>query len=315
MASARAGAAASSAASSPSPSVSPSSSAVNAALEVLTQPELVSLISGFGDRKEVLALPCVHPWVPPARDGVWRALFERHWPQQWVAEAAAAVTDGGGEASWIEEYKRRHESCRNTIVEPTNSAIEFGAFMSMCWNGWAQGDHDWYFDGDDMTDEHAELILFNGPVFTLREVHICATGHEAEGDVRFLGENNRLERYQSKKVGNEREACIHDAQDLTFLLLHLMHITQNYFTVKEIMRILLLRIEEDYEIQCAQAWQVYSGDGDSDDYGAQDYIASCDFVVPYPAPDYMGLTAVHELAAEGGGQQVIGWEAEWGYYD
>jgi hypothetical protein len=111
-----------------------------------------------------------------------------------------------------------------------------------------------------------------------------------------------------------------DTRTLTLFSLSLLShpLIQGYFTVADLMRILLLRNEEEEERLCAEVLEnmEYCSDDDSDDGGAHIY-AMANIEDPYPGDLYEGLKPVYAKRTNGGGEQpkkVIAYEARWGTF-
>lgn len=124
-----------------------------AAKRVLLHPLLASLIFAFlqPDRKEcchVLPLVCRGMLQGGAEDAVWRALFERDWPKQWVAAAETAVEAAGG-VGWKAQYKLRHDMTVDRFVDEIdgNLSLTRGAGCSV--EGWKDGSWS-IFEGENL---------------------------------------------------------------------------------------------------------------------------------------------------------------------
>ena len=204
---------------------------------VLQDPDLSVVMAGYLDRKDLLTLPRLARWINvDYHDQVWRGLFERHWMLGRVGKASATMDIRG--TTWKQQYKRRHEETSSGIgvVHEVERALEFCRGESASIEGWKDGSWKMYKDAKDMhdmTEAESNIILVNKGTLYYTDDLIDPSGEEVPPGSDVV---KRSEFFFISPKG----MCV-----ISFVSLHILltsiHIYPGYFTVREVLRIILHR--------------------------------------------------------------------------
>jgi hypothetical protein len=140
-------------------------------------------------------------------DDIWRVLYARHWPEDWVKRIRAKYKVDGEASKWASAYQLINRELVDKFVPWFANRIEYtrGQWLDTALIDWHPDE-----EAEEIRPPWSELIMFNGLRLVLKRADWPPSGEEAWPDVK-----QEAEQEEEQPAGSDEDfpaAFIRQAQ-------------------------------------------------------------------------------------------------------